>query len=66
MIMYDSVGSINSCVFFRLYCAQVDAPERRACQLVMNHILETVTRAVAPVLPHLAEEVFLYHPCKEG
>jgi isoleucyl-tRNA synthetase len=50
----------------RLYCAPVDAPERRACQLVMNHILETVTRAVAPVLPHLAEEVFLYHPCKEG
>jgi isoleucyl-tRNA synthetase len=53
-------------MFPRLYCAPVDAPERRACQFMMSHILETLTRAVAPILPHLAEEVYLYHPCKAG
>ncbi|XP_069680707.1 isoleucine--tRNA ligase, mitochondrial [Periplaneta americana] len=50
----------------RLYCEAVDAPSRRACQLVVSHILEIITRAIAPVLPHLAEEVYMYHPSKEG
>ncbi|XP_021926918.1 isoleucine--tRNA ligase, mitochondrial isoform X2 [Zootermopsis nevadensis] len=50
----------------RLYCAPVDASERRACQLVMSRILEVLTRSVAPVLPHLAEEVYLCHPYKKG
>ncbi|XP_067012188.2 isoleucine--tRNA ligase, mitochondrial [Anabrus simplex] len=49
----------------RLYCHAQDAPSRRACQSVMRHILETVTTAIAPVLPFLAEEVFLHHPCKK-
>ncbi|KAJ9586315.1 hypothetical protein L9F63_020023 [Diploptera punctata] len=41
----------------RLYCEPADSTQRRACQFVMSHILEIVTRAIAPVLLHLAEEV---------
>ncbi|PSN30029.1 hypothetical protein C0J52_26258 [Blattella germanica] len=53
-------------LLLRLYCEPADSPQRHACQLVMGHILEIVTRAMAPVLPHLAEEVYLHHPLKKG
>ncbi|XP_063223894.1 isoleucine--tRNA ligase, mitochondrial isoform X1 [Bacillus rossius redtenbacheri] len=51
----------------RLYCELKDDPRRRACQTVLVHILEVLTHCMAPVLPHLAEEVYLHHPqCPEG
>ncbi|XP_063223898.1 isoleucine--tRNA ligase, mitochondrial isoform X4 [Bacillus rossius redtenbacheri] len=46
----------------RLYCELKDDPRRRACQTVLVHILEVLTHCMAPVLPHLAEEVYLHHP----
>ncbi|XP_068607883.1 isoleucine--tRNA ligase, mitochondrial [Brachionichthys hirsutus] len=46
----------------RLYCDPEDSLGRRSCQTVLQEILEGVTRSVAPILPHLAEEVYLHAP----
>nr|CAD7577373.1 unnamed protein product [Timema californicum] len=50
----------------RLYCEHESDPRRRDCQTVLFYILETLTGAFAPVLPHLAEEIYLYHPHYTG
>lgn len=42
----------------RLYCAAPDDPDRRAAQAVLNDTLQVLVRAIAPILPFLAEEVF--------
>ncbi|XP_048831281.1 isoleucine--tRNA ligase, mitochondrial [Brienomyrus brachyistius] len=49
----------------RLYCNAEDSPGRRSCQTVLEEILDGVSRAVAPILPHLAEEVYLHAPGHE-
>lgn len=46
----------------RLYCDPEDSLGRRSCQTVLEEILDGVTRSVAPILPHLAEEVYLHAP----
>lgn len=46
----------------RLYCDEKDSPRRTACLYTLNGILKTVSYVIAPILPHLAEEVFLYYP----
>ncbi|XP_075883927.1 isoleucine--tRNA ligase, mitochondrial isoform X2 [Nelusetta ayraudi] len=46
----------------RLYCDPEDSLARRSCQTVLEEILDGVTRAAAPILPHLAEEVYLHAP----
>ncbi|KAM6973438.1 isoleucine--tRNA ligase, mitochondrial [Aplochiton taeniatus] len=46
----------------RLYCDPEDSPGRRSCQTVLEEILDGVTRSVAPILPHLAEEVYQHAP----
>jgi isoleucyl-tRNA synthetase len=41
-------------------CLYADAPEskeRRAVATVLEEVLRTMTKAIAPVLPHLAEEI---------
>ena len=50
----------------RLYCDHAESEGRRSGQTVMYHILEIITKAVAPVLPHLAEEVYQYKPFNTG
>uniref|UniRef100_A0A3B3QGQ6 isoleucine--tRNA ligase n=1 Tax=Paramormyrops kingsleyae TaxID=1676925 RepID=A0A3B3QGQ6_9TELE len=50
----------------RLYCDSEDSPGRRSCQTALEEILDGVTRAVAPILPHLAEEVYRHAPGHEG
>nr|CAD7456237.1 unnamed protein product [Timema tahoe] len=50
----------------RLYCEHESNPRRRDCQTVLFYILETLTGAFAPVVPHLAEEIYLYHPHYTG
>ncbi|TNN65481.1 Isoleucine--tRNA ligase, mitochondrial [Liparis tanakae] len=45
-----------------LYCDPEDSLARRSCQTVLEEMLDGVTRSVAPVLPHLAEEVYLHAP----
>ncbi|XP_013776931.1 isoleucine--tRNA ligase, mitochondrial-like [Limulus polyphemus] len=49
----------------RLYCHEKNSVTRRACQTTLFHLLDTVCRLFAPVLPHLVEEVFLHHPDSE-
>uniref|UniRef100_A0A8C7BME3 isoleucine--tRNA ligase n=1 Tax=Neovison vison TaxID=452646 RepID=A0A8C7BME3_NEOVI len=46
----------------RLYCENADDPKRRSCQTALAETLDVVVRSVAPILPHLAEEVFQHIP----
>jgi isoleucyl-tRNA synthetase len=42
----------------RLYCDTPDSPRRRRTQEVMWHLLELLTRLLAPILPHTADEAY--------
>ncbi|XP_028994181.1 isoleucine--tRNA ligase, mitochondrial isoform X2 [Betta splendens] len=46
----------------RLYCEPEGSLGRRSCQTALEEILDGVTRSIAPILPHLAEEVYLHAP----
>ena len=46
----------------RLYISRADEVRRRQCQFVLAQVLESVTVMLAPILPHLAEEVWQYVP----
>ncbi|KAK3538006.1 hypothetical protein QTP70_027327 [Hemibagrus guttatus] len=46
----------------RLYCDAENSLGRRSCQTVLEEILDGVTRSIAPILPHLAEEVYQHAP----
>ncbi|MBN3305724.1 SYIM protein, partial [Amia calva] len=46
----------------RLYCDTEGSLGRRSCQTVLEEVLDAVTRSIAPILPHLAEEVYLHSP----
>jgi isoleucyl-tRNA synthetase len=48
----------------RLYISALDAPRRRSCQTVLKVMLENLARAIAPVLPHMAEDIWQYLPYK--
>uniref|UniRef100_A0A8C3KPC3 Isoleucine--tRNA ligase, mitochondrial n=1 Tax=Calidris pygmaea TaxID=425635 RepID=A0A8C3KPC3_9CHAR len=50
----------------RLYCEEEKDPKRRSCQTVLAEALDVVVRSFAPILPHLAEEVFQHLPYKKG
>ncbi|NXH37936.1 SYIM protein, partial [Dicaeum eximium] len=49
----------------RLYCEEAKDPKRRSCQTVLAEALDVIVRSFAPILPHLAEEVFQYIPYKK-
>ena len=42
----------------RLYADAATGRSRRACQTVLASLLETLTKAIAPILPHTAEDVY--------
>jgi isoleucyl-tRNA synthetase len=42
----------------RLYTFRADSPERRAAQYVLNEVLMTMTKLMAPVLSFTAEEIW--------
>uniref|UniRef100_A0A8C5FHT3 isoleucine--tRNA ligase n=1 Tax=Gadus morhua TaxID=8049 RepID=A0A8C5FHT3_GADMO len=46
----------------RLYCEPEGSLGRRSCQTVLEEVLDGLTRSIAPILPHLAEEVYLHAP----
>nr|XP_023028267.1 isoleucine--tRNA ligase, mitochondrial-like [Leptinotarsa decemlineata] len=50
----------------RLYCDNLDNSRRRAAQHTLLQILEVVTRSIAPMVPHLAEEIHLNMPQKDS
>lgn len=49
----------------RLYISQVDSTRRRSCQTVLAIVLENLTRAIAPVLCHTAEDIWQFLPYKQ-
>ncbi|KFO25394.1 Isoleucyl-tRNA synthetase, mitochondrial [Fukomys damarensis] len=55
-------GFYFSIIKDRLYCEKEDDPKRRSCQMALAQILDVLVRAFAPILPHLAEEVFQHLP----
>jgi isoleucyl-tRNA synthetase len=46
----------------RLYISALDSPRRRSCQTVMAVALENLARVIAPVLCHMAEDIWQYLP----
>jgi len=48
----------------RLYISATDAFRRRSCQTVLQVALENLARAIAPVLCHMAEDIWQYLPYK--
>ena len=46
----------------RLYISYLDSPRRRSCQTVLAVALENLAVAIAPVLCHLAEDIWQYLP----
>ena len=44
----------------RMYSSQADAGARRGAQAVMFELLRTILVCVAPIAPHMAEEIFLH------
>ncbi len=46
----------------RLYISAENSRRRRSCQTVLHHVLESLVRLIAPVLPHLAEDIWQYLP----
>eukprot|EP00981_Chlorochromonas_danica_P006554 scaffold1431_cov167-Ochromonas_danica.AAC.14 len=46
----------------RLYISQKDDLRRRACQTVLHEVVEQLSVVLAPLLPHLAEEVWQHLP----
>ncbi|MGB2926945.1 MAG: class I tRNA ligase family protein, partial [Limnothrix sp.] len=50
----------------RLYISDANSPRRRSCQTVIALILETLTKAIAPVLCHMAEDIWQNLPYETG
>ncbi len=48
----------------RLYISSPDAQRRRSCQTVMKIALENLAKAIAPVLCHMAEDIWQFLPYK--
>lgn len=46
----------------RLYISSEDAARRRSCQTVLAIALENLAKAIAPVLSHMAEDIWQYLP----
>lgn len=46
----------------RLYISSLDGDRRRSCQTVMQIALENLTKAIAPVLSHMAEDIWQFLP----
>jgi len=46
----------------RLYISGIDDFRRRSCQTVLHAVLEGLAKAIAPILPHMAEDIWLTLP----
>ena len=50
----------------RLYAEAPDGPDRRAAQFVLARLHDALTRLLAPIIPHTAEESWDYRPAPDG
>jgi len=55
-----------SAVKDRLYCESPDAVRRRASQTVIHQLLVALTKLLAPILPHTAEEAWEHIPFRSA
>lgn len=62
LITRDLSSFYFSIIKDRLYCEEQKSPKRRSCQTVLATAVDILVRSFAPVLPHLAEEVFQHLP----
>ena len=46
----------------RLYISAPDAPRRRSCQTVLMYCLEAISKMIAPVMCHTAEDIWQHLP----
>ena len=52
--------------YFRVYCSGQHSIERLSSQLTQYHILESLMHCLAPIMPHLMEEVYMHCPYHKG
>lgn len=50
----------------RLYISSLDSSRRRSCQTVLAIAIENLARAIAPVLSHMAEDIWQHIPYNTG
>ena len=50
----------------RLYISSLDSSRRRSCQTVLAIAIENLARAIAPVLSHMAEDIWQHIPYDTG
>ncbi|KAL5484444.1 hypothetical protein EMCRGX_G020949 [Ephydatia muelleri] len=50
----------------RLYCESEGGRVRRSTQTALHHVLGCLTKSVAPIAPHLAEEIAQHYPFENG
>jgi isoleucyl-tRNA synthetase len=50
----------------RLYAEAPGGPDRRAAQLVLSRLHDALTRLVAPIIPHTADELWEFVPQASG
>ncbi|NEP18180.1 MAG: isoleucine--tRNA ligase [Leptolyngbya sp. SIO4C1] len=50
----------------RLYISAADSARRRSCQTVLAIAIENLAKAIAPVLSHMAEDIWQFMPYKTG
>ncbi|NEO68094.1 isoleucine--tRNA ligase [Moorena sp. SIO3H5] len=50
----------------RLYISAPNSPRRRSCQTVLQIALENLAKAIAPVLCHMAEDIWQYLPYQKS
>lgn len=51
---------------YRLYCQSLTSADRLSALFVLSEILDQITLIIAPILPHLMEEIEIYHPWRSG
>ncbi|MEO1621873.1 MAG: class I tRNA ligase family protein, partial [Cyanobacteria bacterium J06632_3] len=50
----------------RLYISAADSPRRRSCQTVLAAAIQNLAKAIAPVLSHMAEDIWQSMPYETG
>ena len=50
----------------RLYISDATSPRRRSCQTVLAIALENLAKSIAPVLCHMAEDIWQFMPYETG
>lgn len=48
-----------------MYCNSVNDTERKSAQFVLSVLLDTISKSIAPIVPHLIEELYMYRSDQE-